>query len=360
MSSQITEVREVRPSGRVEQVCLVILTLIALGFALYLLKTVVVPLLLAIFFTYCLIPVIDLQVRYLRVPRGIAIVLTGVMGAVMLFLLGLLVARVVSSMTSDLGVYQNELNQLAERISHMVPLEKFGFKSDPNTGWFFEVPKDSASHLVSMVFSEVTHLISNGVMVVIFMIFILSGRKQEVPADGLLGRIELQVRRYISTMALVAGTTGALIGIVLAVLGVKFPFVFGFLAFLLAFIPNIGSIVAALLPMPLILLSPDMSPGAKVLAIALPAAIQFTMGNIVQPRLQGESLKLHPVAVLMALIFFGMIWGIAGAFLATPTTAVLRIIFKRIPATEMLARLLEGDLHAPSASGSTALQPSTG
>ncbi len=357
MSSQVTEPGDDKPSGRVEQVCLVILTLIALGFVLYLLKAAVVPLLLAIFFTYCIIPVIDLQVRYLRVPRGIAIVLTALIGAVMLFLVGLLVATVVSRMASDLGVYQNELNQLAERISRMVPLEKFGFKSDPNTGWFFEVPKESASYLVSTVFSEVTHLISNGVMVIIFMIFILTGRREEVSPDSLLGKIELQVRRYISTMALVAGTTGALIAIVLAVLGVKFPFVFGFLAFLLAFIPNIGSIVAALLPMPLILLSPDMSPAAKVLAIALPAAIQFVMGNVVQPRLQGDSLKLHPIAVLMALIFFGMIWGIAGAFLATPVAAVLRIIFKRIPATEMLGRLLEGDL---SGSGSDALEPSTG
>ena len=112
--------------------------------------------------------------------------------------------------------------------------------------------------------------------------------------------------------------------------------------------------------MPLILLSPDMSPAAKVLAIALPAAIQFTKGNVVQPRLQGDSLKLHPIAVLMALIFFGMIWGIAGAFLATPVTAVLRIIFKRFPATETFARLLEGNLPASSGSGSAALQPLTG
>lgn len=354
MSSQITQPRDDKPSAGVEQVCLVILTLIALGFVLYFLKPMVVPLLLAIFFTYCLIPVIDLQVRYLRVPRGIAIVLTALMGAAILFLLGLLVATVVSRMATDLGVYQNELNQLAERISHMVPLEKFGFKSDPNTGWFFEVPKDSISNLVSAVFNEVTHVISNGVLVLIFMIFILMGRRGEVPADSLLGKIELQVRRYVSTMALVAGTTGTLIAIVLAVLGVRFAIVFGFLAFLLAFIPHIGSIIAALLPMPLILVSPDMSPAAKVLAIALPAAIQFVMGNVVQPRLQGDALKLHPIAVLMALIFFGMIWGVAGAFLATPVTAVLRIIFKRIPATEMFGRLLEGDL---SGSESSAVEP---
>jgi AI-2 transport protein TqsA len=335
------------------------ITLIALGFVLYFLKPVVVPLLLALFFTYCLLPAIDFQVRHLRIPRGIAMALTALFGVVMLFLLGLLVATVVSRMASDLGVYQLELNQLAERLSHLIPLEKLGFKSDPITGWFFEVPKESASYLVSAVFSEVTHLISNGVMVVIFMLFILTGRREETPADSLLGKIELQVRRYIHTMVLVAGTTGGLIAIVLAVLGVKFAIVFGFLAFLLAFIPNIGSIIAALLPMPLILLSPDMSIVAKVLAIACPAVIQFVMGNVVQPRLQGDSLKLHPIAVLMALIFFGMIWGIAGAFLATPVTAVLRIIFKRIPATELLARLLEGDFHASSGSGSAALQPLT-
>jgi AI-2 transport protein TqsA len=83
---------------------------------------------------------------------------------------------------------------------------------------------------------------------------------------------------------------------------------------------------------------------AKLLAIILPAAIQFIIGSLVQPRMLGHSLQLHPVVLLLALLFFAMIWGIPGAFLATPLTAVIKIIFEKIPATHALAAVLAGDL----------------
>jgi AI-2 transport protein TqsA len=132
----------------------------------------------------------------------------------------------------------------------------------------------------------------------------------------------------------------------LALLNVEYAFLFGFLAFLLNFIPNIGSIIATLLPVPVVLLSPELSVTAKVLALALPAVFQFLLGNVVQPKIQGSMLELHPVAVLMALIFFGMIWGISGAFLAAPITAVIKIILERIPETRPMADLLAGNLDA--------------
>jgi AI-2 transport protein TqsA len=89
-----------------------------------------------------------------------------------------------------------------------------------------------------------------------------------------------------------------------------------------------------------------MSIVAKILAIAIPGAIQFVTGNIIQPRFMGSALDLHPVIVLMALIFFGMIWGIVGAFLAVPITAVIRIVLEKIPDTRPVAELLAGRLDA--------------
>jgi AI-2 transport protein TqsA len=81
-----------------------------------------------------------------------------------------------------------------------------------------------------------------------------------------------------------------------------------------------------------------------VLAVALPGAIEFIIGNLVQPKVQGGSLQLHPVVVLMSLIFFGMIWGIVGAFLATPIAGAIKIIFERIEMTRPLAEIMSGDL----------------
>lgn len=342
-----------RADRRVWTVCLLTLTLIAVGFALYALKPVLVPFVLAMFFTYCLKPVIDLQTHYLRMPHWLAITGTAVLGIGILLVLGLVVATAIGTMSHDFQAYDEPLHGLVERVTQRLPLERFGIKPDPETGRFFRIPEDAGADFISAVLSETTNLISNGVLVVIFVIFILLGGKAAGArrTTGLLAEIETRVKKYVSQTVLFSFVTGVLVAGVLAVLGVRFAGVFGFLAFLLNFVPSIGSIIATLLPLPVVLLSPEMSPTAKVLALAIPAAIQFIIGNLIQPRVQGGSLQLHPVAVLMSLIFFGMIWGMVGAFLATPIAAVIRIVFERIPATRPLAELLAGRLAAVSAAG---------
>jgi AI-2 transport protein TqsA len=351
----MAELDDVRADRRVRTFCLLALTLIASGFALYALKPVLVPFVLAVFFTYCLKPIIDLQTRYLRVPHGVAIIGTAVLGVLLLLIIGLVVATTIGTMSHEFDAYQEQMHRLAGQIARAVPLERLGIKPDPETGRVFRIPEDAGASFVSAVLSETTNIISNGVVVVIFMLFILLGDKAVgARRAGLLVEIEMQVKRYISQTVLFSFVTGAMVAAVLAVLGVRFAGVFGFLAFLLNFIPNIGSIVATLLPLPVILLSPQMSSTAKILALAIPAAIQFLIGNFIQPKVQGSALQLHPVAVLMSLIFFGMIWGMVGAFLATPIAAVIRIIFERIPATRPLADLLAGNLGGVPAVGDTA------
>ena len=149
-------------------------------------------------------------------------------------------------------------------------------------------------------------------------------------------------------MATVSAATGFLVGLVLWLLGVEFAWVFGFLAFLFNFIPNIGSVIATLLPLPVALLDPQMSVTIKVMVVAVPAGIQFIIGNLIQPKVMGQSLDLHPVAVLISLIFFGMIWGVIGMFLATPITAVMKILLERMELTAPVAALLAGRLEEVS------------
>lgn len=82
--------------------------------------------------------------------------------------------------------------------------------------------------------------------------------------------------------------------------------------------------------------------------LAIPGAIQFTIGNLIEPRILGESLRLHPVVVLLSLLLWGFLWGIPGMLLAVPIKAVLKILFDRSKITASMARLLEG--RATSAS----------
>ncbi len=93
---------------------------------------------------------------------------------------------------------------------------------------------------------------------------------------------------------------------------------------------------------PLIVLHPDLSLAAMATVILLTSGIQVVSGNVIEPKLMGQSFDLHPVVVLLALMFWGMVWGVVGMFLATPITAGLKIVLERIEATRPLALLMAG------------------
>jgi AI-2 transport protein TqsA len=334
-----------RSEARVQTNCLLTLTVIAVGVALYLLRPVLVPFALALFLTCCLTPLVDWQVRHLRLHRLPATVLATALGLTVLVLFGFVVVAEVGSIVQNFGAYQARLEALTDRVAAQVPLDALGVKHSAQTGLEIVIPESTRRWFFSAAFSGGLDFISTGGLVVIFMIFLLLGRAaRRGPPSELLAAIEARVTRYVLQIVGLSLLTGVLVGGSLAVLGVEFAFVFGFLAFLLNFIPTVGSIVATLLPLPVVLLSSDLSLTAQVLALAVPAAIQAVLGAFVQPRVQGEAMELHPVVVLMALIFFGMIWGIVGAILAVPTTAVIKMLLEHYPTTRPLAGLLAGKL----------------
>ncbi len=337
---------------RIQTVCLMVLSAIAVGAALNWLSPVLVPFVLAVFFSYCLTPVIELLMKHLRIPRYVAIGVAVLLGCVILALLWLLVSASVAQMAANSQVYSQQINLLLEKTAQMLPLERFGVKKDDLTQSVIEYAQSSVGTIAKGMIGSIANILSNGMLVGIFMIFMLLGRSPgQRPTDSLLSVVESRIKSYVLTMVFVSGTTGVLVGLTLATLGVEFAWVFGFLAFLFNFIPNIGSVIATLLPVPVALLNPELSVTVKVLVVVIPAGIQFVVGNLIQPKLMGQSLDLHPVTVLISLIFFGMIWGVIGMFLATPITAVMKILLGRMQLTVPVAALLAGrldNLSSPS------------
>ena len=339
----MAETQESSSDSRVQTACLLILAFVAAGIALYLLRPVLVPFVLALFFTYSLAAIIDAQVRHLHLPPALALLTTAVLGLAVLALVGLLVAISVAEMSGELKTYGKQVAAITDWVTPYVPLERLGIKRDPTTGEVFTIPQEVVTAAISTVLAEVTGLVSKGALVLIFVVLLLMGGPKVASGRGsLLDEIAGHVKRYTIQMVLLSALTGALVGATLAVLGVRFALVFGFLAFLLNFIPTIGAVVATLLPVPVIVLSPGLSVATQVLAVAIPAAIQAVIGSFIQPKVLGRSFGLHPVSIVLALIFFGMIWGLVGAFLATPITAVIKIALERIPATRFAAALLAG------------------
>lgn len=362
---------------RIQTGCLLILTALGIAGALYFFKGVLIPFVLAVFLTLSLGPVIDLQMKWLRIPRRTAILTTVTFGCTILVLGTLLVTAAADEIVRNRDDYEDQFQQVLVRARGLLPPEWYmesqervrdpndpfpnpnervhdpnGSAPNPNaptrsrrdpSAQLIRIPTNTVRRVLTDIASSVMGVISNGLLVVIFMIFMIAGKGlHKAPAGSLWWEVENRIKRYLLTMLLTSGVTGVLVGLVLTILGVKFGWMFGFLAFLLNFIPNIGSVIATILPLPVALIDPALGIVSKVLVLAIPGGIQFVIGNLLQPKLMGESLDLHPIVVLLSLIFFGTIWGIIGMFLAVPITAVVKILLERFGYTRAIAELFAG------------------
>ncbi len=191
--------------------------------------------------------------------------------------------------------------------------------------------------------TELLALLSSSAVVIIFVFFLLLGELRS-GNESLLGRINFQMRSYLIVKTAVSLVTGAVFGLVLWLFGVPMALTFGLLAFLLNYIPNFGPIVATMLPVPFILLLPDASWQWMLCAIAASGGVQWASGNLVEPKLLGNSSGLHPVTIMLGLMFWGMLWGIVGMFLATPMMAALKIVLEHFDSTRAIATIMAGDL----------------
>ena len=150
-----------------------------------------------------------------------------------------------------------------------------------------------------------------------------------------------QIQRYIATKFLISLLTGFLVGIVLWIFDVDFLIVWAVMAFFLNFIPNIGSILAVVLPTVMTLIQYE-SVGYTLLVGGIISLVQNLIGNLLEPKIMGDKLGLNPLVILVSLLVWGYIWGIAGMFLSVPLTAVVKIIISNSnsPNLQFLSELM--------------------
>lgn len=150
------------------------------------------------------------------------------------------------------------------------------------------------------------------------------------------------IQRYVGIKTFVSALTGFGSFLVMWAVGLDFAETWAVLAFLLNFIPTVGSIIGVALPSLVALVQfEELSPFLMVLLGC--GAVQFSVGNILEPTLLGKSLNLSPLMVILALTFWTAIWGIPGALMSVPITVCIMIILTHIPATRPIAILMSGD-----------------
>ena len=328
---------------RVQTISLAILATVAVAFALYWLKPVLIPFTLAVFVALAISPLIDLLTLRLRIPRAISLAVALVLVVVLFVVLGALISGSVNSMAANAGDYQRNLVASARSLIALLPERLWEVVPREELEKMTRLSAASVGGVVAAVANTILGVVGQGTMVLFFVMFLLVGgggwSRRET---GVFGEMVSSVRRYLVLNVAISAVTGLLTGFILYLLGVPLAPVFGLLAFMLNFIPSVGSVVAWLLPLPVVMISPEMGPTASLLAFVLPGLVQFGIGNVLTPKIMGDSLDLHPVVVLMALIFWGTLWGGIGMVLATPLTAVTRILASKSPSTRSIAEVLSG------------------
>ena len=154
-----------------------------------------------------------------------------------------------------------------------------------------------------------------------------------------LGEIAEQWRRYVLAKTATSALTGAVTAAFCLLVGLDLAFVWGFIAFLLEYVPTIGSTIAVVPPALFAVVQFGL--GAKALLIAGGVAlVQIVMGNFVDPKIEGKFLTLSPVLVLFAIVFWGWLWGALGALLGVPLTAAILIACRHFDGTRWIAEML--------------------
>lgn len=332
---------------------LVLLAAVASSFALWWAKTVAVPFVLALLVAYLVMPIVDYLQLGLRAPRWVAIVAA----FLVLFGGGTLLTLLVTSSVADLvdhgATYEasirklgSDLVGLVDRLAAWAGVPGIPEDVDLVEAVLASVNVDALLSTVGVgatnVLGSVSSFAANATMVTLFCVIIIAGRRPMETRAGLWGEIDTAVRRYLGLKFAASTLTGLLTWLFLWLLGVPLSLVFGVLAFLLNFVPSVGSLIAMVLPLPLAYLAFADQPLIWIGALVLPGSVQFVIGNILEPRLQGDSLDLHPITVLLTLIFWSLLWGVAGAVISVPITSVIKMVLERFETTRPVAEMLAG------------------
>ncbi len=307
---------------------------------------ILVPLVLAIFITVVNYPLLQWLRRY-RVPTPAAVLFVVLLTFTFLGLVAMVGSASLSDIRSVLPVYLDRLREL--EFALMAALDTRGVPVPDGfyTNMFSE--PERLMDLMGGVVVRAAGFLQSALIVILFTIFMLSeatGFPSKLRAaigrgDADLSRFAGAVRdiqRYLAIKTAVSLATGTLVAIWLAVIGVDFPVLWGMMAFLLNFIPNVGSLIAAV---PAILFTMlQLGPWSAVLAAVGYLTVNIGLGNLVEPHLMGRRFGLSTLVVIISLVFWGWLWGPVGMLLSVPLTVVVRIALEYTDDLRWLAVLL--------------------
>ena len=355
-----------------------IIGLVVIGIVLRELSHIFIPLVIAIFLFFVFSP-LNNWLDNKKIPMLFVTLIDLAIIFILLYGVGRIVVDSFLQFSEGLPIYGEKLSNMVRSTSVSLGL------TDPFfTQFSFDqlLAKLDIKNLAGGIFSSTVSLLGNILFVLFFFLFVLSGNEtiykaikhryvfkkvspelkeikkniqhstatedeqklldkfqqerqtREQQLETTFKKITEQIQRYIIAKVGVNLLAGVVTTIVLSIVGVDYPIVWGLFVFLFNFIPTIGSAVALVFPVLFTLVQFD-SIGTMILVLALMAGIQTLAFNVAEPMILGKRLNLNPLLILLSVLVWGYIWGIAGMLLSVPLTAIIKIIISNSTSPNM-------------------------
>lgn len=280
------------------------------------------------------------------VPSGVAVGLVVIFIIILTSTLGGLIGSSVARFTANLDTYNETVSDALHGV--FVYLESMGVNVSRET-LINTADPGTIMNFTAKLLNGLGSLMGSMAMILLIVAFMLAesssyGVKLRVilnQPDNSISNISsamTQINQYLGIKTMTSLATGVIIGLALWLLGVDFPFMWGMIAFLMNYIPNIGSIIAAVPAMFMAFIS--IGYGGFIWTGVIFVVVNITIGSIIEPRIMGKGLGLSTLVVLLSLIFWGWVLGTVGMFLSIPLTLAAKIAFESHESTKWVAVLL--------------------
>jgi predicted PurR-regulated permease PerM len=317
---------------------------------------ILVPFALAVFLSLISLPCLN-QLQRWKVPTVLAVILTVLLLILVLTGILFLIGGSINAFTNNIPRYQERIQGMALELVQW--LEGLGVELSRES--VFEIVNPGvAFDVAGRALNGIAQLLKNLFLVVLIIVFILAeaagfpaklGTAFGSPTSSeRYDRMRREIQRYLGIKTIISLITGIAVGSALTILGIDYAVLWGFLAFILNYVPNIGSILAAIAPTLLALI--QYGPGRAITVAAIFIAVNIAMGNFIEPHFMGRRLGLSTLVIILSLIFWGWVWGPVGMLLSVPLTMIVKIMLENTDDLRWLAVLLDkGSPDVPRVTG---------
>jgi len=319
-------------------------------------QTILIPFIIAVIIAMLFEPLYN-YLRVKKVPTAIVIIIILLLILAIANITSLFVYTSISAFQEAIPKYQTQFSIFFSKFNSYLDSSEFyqkHIKSAINTSDIINPAK--LGGIVESLIGGVAGIFGDFVLILIYVIFLfpemgsLKQRINSVYSDEqykkiseIIKAIFKDVKKYLIGKTIINLIHASIVFLILTIFGVDFPILWAFLTFFMAYIPNIGSFIATILPVSLALIQ-FQSLLLPMIILILLVVVGNLIGNVAEPKVFGSSLNLSPLLLLFSLIFWGYVWGIVGMILSVPIMSVIKITLSKIDATKPIAMMMSNEI----------------